>query len=467
MVGWFDPGQLLATGVEAVVSGIMGLHADRRLGQALAHQERTYYDYSVHYRESPEGGPLPDPTRPRTSLWLDFVADTGDGWNSTYAVAYHLAQPELVVADGSSRFTTERGSVLVFGGDEVYPTPSRQAYEERLVAPYAAALGPVEPGSESPHVFAIPGNHDWYDSLVAFSRLFCSPVLGRRFGAWRTRQARSYFALKLPAGWWLFGVDGQLQADIDVGQIAYFRSIAEGSMEEGDRVILCLANPSWIYAQKYRDHGGYDESDLLYLLNHVLRPRGVEVQVFLSGDLHHYRRHEEMHPVEGETPVQKITAGGGGAFLHPTHGDRVQRLDEQRERDSDPPRTFSLKCSYPSVAQSKRLVWRNLSFARWNPRFGVVPASLYLLAAWTIGATLHWRAPTSFFGPLYETAWRFATIPICSWCSPSSWPPSSSSPTPIPGPTSGWAGSPMPSSTTPPSSTSGGAPPSWRRGSFP
>ena len=23
-------------------------------------------------------------------------------------------------------------------------------------------------------------------------------------------------------------------------------------MEEGDRVILCLANPSWIYAQKYR-----------------------------------------------------------------------------------------------------------------------------------------------------------------------------------------------------------------------
>src|SRR6185295_9536519 len=138
----------------------------------------------------------------------------------------------------------------------------------RLIAPYATAMGPMEPGSESPHVFAIPGNHDWYDSLVAFSRLFCSPVLGRRFGSWRTRQARSYFALKLPAGWWLFGVDGQLQADIDVGQIAYFRRIAEGAMEEGDRVILCLANPSWIYAQKYRDHGGYDESDLLYLLNH-------------------------------------------------------------------------------------------------------------------------------------------------------------------------------------------------------
>ena len=130
----------------------------------------------------------------------------------------------------------------------------------------------------------------------------------------------------------------------------------------------------------------------------------MEVKVFLSGDLHHYRRHAEIHPAEGEAPVQKITAGGGGAFLHPTHGDRVQRLDEQRERDSDPPRTFALKCSYPSVAESKRLVWRNLSFAWWNPRFGVVPASLYLLAAWMIGAAIQWRVPTRFFGPLYETA---------------------------------------------------------------
>jgi hypothetical protein len=30
-------------------------------------------------------------------------------------------------------------------------------------------------GSEEPHpeVFAVPGNHDWYDNLVSFTRLFC------------------------------------------------------------------------------------------------------------------------------------------------------------------------------------------------------------------------------------------------------------------------------------------------------
>ena len=33
--------------------------------------------------------------------------------------------------------------------------------------------------------------------------------------------------------------------------------------------------------------------------------------MFLTGDLHFYKRHENA---EG---IQKITSGGGGAFLHP------------------------------------------------------------------------------------------------------------------------------------------------------
>jgi len=34
-----------------------------------------------------------------------------------------------------ARRTTKRGDVLVFGGDEVYPVASREAYERKLVAP--------------------------------------------------------------------------------------------------------------------------------------------------------------------------------------------------------------------------------------------------------------------------------------------------------------------------------------------
>ena len=41
-------------------------------------------------------------------------------------------------------------------------------------------------------------------------------------------------------------------------------------MRPGDRVILCLSLPVWVYAHKYRQYGGvFDETDLLYLREEV------------------------------------------------------------------------------------------------------------------------------------------------------------------------------------------------------
>ena len=42
---------------------------------------------------------------------------------------------------------------------EVYPVASREAYEERLKAPFDAASADANP-ELPPHVYAIPGNHD-------------------------------------------------------------------------------------------------------------------------------------------------------------------------------------------------------------------------------------------------------------------------------------------------------------------
>jgi hypothetical protein len=188
MVGWYDPPQLARTAARILTSTILGERVDQRLLEALASKSEAaeVYDYT-----------LDDTGAAREEIWLDYVSDVGDGWNSTYAVAYALAQPTLSFTTAYGKVRTERGRILVFGGDEVYPTPSRAEYDERLVHPYVTALR----WSDVPHpdVFAIPGNHDWYDSLVSFSRLFCS----RRWIGWRTRQSRSYFALKLPSGWWL------------------------------------------------------------------------------------------------------------------------------------------------------------------------------------------------------------------------------------------------------------------------
>lgn len=388
MVGWFDPAQLIDAGLKSLVSSIIGARLDQRIVQALASRRPEFFDYTYHYKA---GRHLPhvDRSRPRDDIWIDYVCDTGDGWNSTYAVAYAVAQPHLEVQTGDgTTVTLPRGDVLVFGGDQVYPLPSRDAYHRRLIVPYEQAFGRDRP-TEDPHVFAIPGNHDWYDGLTAFARLFCSDVGGRHFAGWRTRQTRSYFALKLPGRWWLIGSDGQLQSDIDTPQIEYFRHIADRHMKAGDHVIVCLATPTWIYAHKYRQHGGHlDETDLLYLREHVFARRGITMHVFLSGDYHHYRRHEEVAPPDAHQPVQKITAGGGGAFLHPTHDEDVTTIEEACVEPDAPVRRFVLKASYPDLPTSSRLTYGNLRFAWRNPAFGIVPAVVYLFTAWIVGAGL-------------------------------------------------------------------------------
>jgi hypothetical protein len=399
MVGWYDPRQLAQTGVEVAISTIFGRHSDHRLVEAMGSGDgKSFYDYTCEYEDNGKEICRLDTTKPRDSIWIDYVGDVGDGWNSTYSIAYHLAETGRTFnytdkdTNTKHQAETERGALLIFGGDEVYPTASREMYEERLLAPYETALRYTH--GTHPHVFAIPGNHDWYDSLVAFTRLFTSRPW---FAGWRTRQTRSYFALKLPHNWWLLGTDVQLGSDIDAPQMKYFESLTKEMEEEFKKsgepasIILCHAEPHWIRAAQY---GGYDpnynESNLKLLEKRL----GKTIAVFIAGDLHHYRRHEAS-----DKSTQKITAGGGGAFLHPTHyGIRGKNLDEIVERglvtDDDgnkkkpKDRIFKLEGCFPSTKESRKTTWRNLIFPylRGNKSrtFGIVTAVLYLLLTLTL-----------------------------------------------------------------------------------
>jgi 3',5'-cyclic AMP phosphodiesterase CpdA len=409
MVGWFDPGQLIRTGFRALTSAIVGEQSDQRVVQALASRRDEVHDCSTV--PGPDGAPVP-----RDGLWLDYLADTGDGFNPTYCGAYLLAQPSLTLAapDGTTH-VLPRGDVLVLGGDQVYPDASREAYQQRLVAPFEAASADLV-AERPPEVYAVPGNHDWYDGLSAFTRLFCTDIGGRGFGAWRTRQSRSYFTLKLPGRWWLIGLDSQLQGDLDVPQIEYFERVADRHMARGDRVVVCLSTPVWVHAHKYRALGDVlDETDLLYLRERVFAPRGIELKVYLSGDLHHYRRHEELDPEDPAAPVQKVTAGGGGAFLHPTHDEDVSVLEEQLNGlDDDGPvhrLRYGLRAAYPSVRRSWWLSFRNLAFGWLNPKFGIVPALLYFATSWLVAAAVDFARPAGALDALALTAAAFATQP--------------------------------------------------------
>ncbi|HYV40670.1 MAG TPA: metallophosphoesterase, partial [Thermoanaerobaculia bacterium] len=308
MTPWFSPFELIRHAPDVLAAAVFGQRADPRLMEALAVPDALSFDYSGGDSSIEE-------------FWMDFVADTGDGWNSTYAVASTVAQPELTLRDSKGLdHRTIRGRLLVFGGDQVYPAASRELYKQKLVQAWETALPRTDP--PNPKVFAVPGNHDWYDSLVSFTRLFCSHDW---LGGWETPQTRSYFALRLPRHWWVIGTDVQLGSDIDAPQVEFFKRVA-GEMEPEDRIILCTAEPHWIYSHVYAKYNAtvYNTSSLRFLEERVFatpaQPCG-RIALFVSGDLHHYRRHAAA---DGR---QKITSGGGGAALHPTHGPEVTALE--------------------------------------------------------------------------------------------------------------------------------------------
>jgi hypothetical protein len=346
MVGWYDPQQLLLTGLQTVLSSWFGRRADFRLLEALTPPQRTC-DYT---KES--------------VLWIDYISDLGDGFNATYAMAKILAREELAVGEGGEIERLPRGRVLVMGGDEVYPTPSRAAYEARLVMPYRCAL-PAGATKAPIDLFAIPGNHDWYDGLGSFMDLFCH---GKTIGAYATPQSRSYFALHIAEGWWLFGVDIQLASDIDNPQKDYFLSLG---IKAGDRIILCTPEPDWIYGNIY------DGKNNLGLLESLLAGKGAKIVLKIAGDLHHYRR----HVLVSDRGVHLVTAGGGGAFLHPTHTHDVSTI---RIGEPGKERMFSVAKEYPDRSTSFWLSFQNLLFPIWNPWFGLVTAFQYTILSWVM-----------------------------------------------------------------------------------
>jgi hypothetical protein len=393
-VAWFDLVGLWRTVLDAGITSILAGRLRVRDMQAYANAEDPFaYSLSDGH------------------LWIDYVADVGDAFDPTFVIARLLALPSLLVPlDGSgASVSTQRGRALIMGGDQVYPAASRDAYRERLLAPYGEALRglqvikddllpayPARPDDQPAHLFAIPGNHDWYDGLVAFQRLFCQSrtILGRK-----TLQSRSYFAMQLPKNWWIWALDVELEADINRSQRRYFEKIAESFPDEkssGDqqRLILLVAEPHWLK--------GETQENLAFLERTMLKSKKARIEAVIAGDYHHYQRHESQ---EESGVMHWIVAGGGGAFLHPTHGSlspdtvEMRTIDEQSTATEDAgPRIFdhaphqlvhlrrlTISKRFPEKSLSQSLAKRIAGFALQNRSAALIAGALYL---WLAGAWL-------------------------------------------------------------------------------
>ena len=361
---WLAPFLLISTGLRALLAMLFGAYLDKReLQNSLP---------SNGYQE------LGD----EDGLWLDYVADLGDGFDATYSVAYLLAQREIDVEG----HRLPRGDVLLMGGDQVYPTASGDAYEDRCKGPYQAALPQVAAGESPPNLYAVPGNHDWYDGLTAFLRLFARSR-DNDLGGWCTPQVRSYFSIELPADWWLFGLDEQTGAYLDDPQLRYFEQAAT-RLGPQSRVIVLVPAPSWVKAVD--KPGAYDALD--YFIRKVVAPTGAQVRLLVSGDLHHYARYTGPDR-------QLITCGGGGAYLYPTH--KLPQQIEVPPRDSltrrpSPTESYELAARYPDRARSRRYGWG--VFGRLplrNPGFLALLGLLHTLLMLAMAGVVEHRIGTS------------------------------------------------------------------------
>ncbi len=416
-VRWLSVPQLVRTALDVLQASSFAKYADKR--ETMATSPREFYRLPAEGQE------------PREVVFVDYVADTGDGFNPTFATARCLSGAAAIPPDPEFAGRGAQADLLVFGGDEVYPVASALQYEQRLNEVLRTAAG-FDGVVDLPAVMALPGNHDWYDGLASFRRNFCEswvqrdappgeeliavPGPNRRddVGGWGAFQSRSYFAVQLSPRWWLWAVDSQLDAPIDAEQLSYFR---DARRQLGDaKVILCTATPSWLEAAR-AGKGTYSaeaDSPLYTLLWFVDRVLGHDerhrIRLVLTGDQHHYARYtcttptpspDTAPPTAEPFAPELVTCGGGGAFLASTHHLPQHLSIALRPWPSGSGATvgYERATAYPGVATSRAIGRSRFLSAAWRngpslpALIGAADVALFLtfLLHWPFGWPRAWQ----------------------------------------------------------------------------
>lgn len=357
--------------------------------------ELRFTDFSKVKRESED-------------IYLDFIADTGDGFNETITVMYKC-MGDLTL----NNETIPAGEILLCGGDQVYPFATSQEYANRFFGPFmtaqSLALETEEQKKSKRYLHAIPGNHDWYGGLYAFQEYFCS---NRQYGNYSIKQPTSYHAIRLTKNLWVWMLDIQLAENFNTEQIKYFSDLCSQKeylpeKNEHWQIILCIAQPFWF--QK-----SVDPEDKLYTMvdnfvtqlfinqnpKQFVSPKGkklrrfLELKVILTGDIHHYTRfnlkyNDLINNVDDKVykntkpitkPLALITAGGGGAYTYPTHHmeDKVKNRAFQSKVNNA---SINMDHYYPDSVSSIRLRHHCLWNIFWkNASFALFPFAMYLFS---------------------------------------------------------------------------------------
>jgi len=309
---------------------------------------------------------------PGEPFWFDYVADIGDGQLANYNLASLmlgrlslLPESETTTVDGTPRRRLialddpvaaraggaqkaagaaadilPRGTFLLVGADTAYHVADLETLTLRTQTPFDWAYQRLhakrQPAAEDlarpPWIFAIPGNHDLYDSLIGFNKFFARPFDEKadqrtRIADFNRLQTGSYFALDLPHDFRLVAMHSQ-GGDIDHRQATLLeRWVREDAPRDDNprddkhrrrirrKLIVATSQPSTVLGATNKD--SREPFEAAELPRPFSQPPGVlpegAIHLDLSGDVHHYARY--LTP--GVENYQSVVAGGG-AFSHPT-----------------------------------------------------------------------------------------------------------------------------------------------------
>lgn len=402
-VGWFNLQMLVTVAVQALVTAATGNRTTRREVLAALDTETERAEEHLAASTGQSARLSSDPKG--DAIWVDYVADLGDGFDATHSIAWLVGRdflglgevgkptPQPIPKDNMTEAPESDfdgcdhilpgGSTTIFGGDLVYPAASSQNYEDRTVGPYYAARPWQKVGDDfvGRALYSIPGNHDWYDGLASFVHRFCQR--GRWMGAWQVQQKRSYFAVQLGHGYSIWGLDLATTDNFDAAQLEYFQKKA-AELKEDENVILCVPKPAWTdYAVETEGKLSGQGSDAWRSINLIMKKVGANnsgyanpprIAAVISGDHHHYVRHQQIKPVDGD-PVSLITCGGGGAFMLGT--DAVpEKLDLEESFIAEK------QICFPSEAESKSMRKGVFLMFYRHKLFCLVLATIMLSVVW-------------------------------------------------------------------------------------
>jgi len=389
-IRWFGttalPGQLRHLAAEAFASGQLDSRDWMR-----AQQPAELLNEVARVLDAPgEGGTLTE--RLGRDVWIDFVADVGDDGDVSSAVA-GMVFSEYALQDGSGR-VLPRGDLLIFGGDTAYPLSSAWETARRLTHPWNRVLERLGEPTRLRALLGIPGNHDWYDGLDGFGRLFRRDPLRDRLDQERDADLDEQFRLlQGPSPSESGRAFGRIYRQLHLDEVAASLGLLEDAVAGAFAVLagrkVKRISRLWLIGYRAVQEASYwllplapgldvwgvdrelrtmDYRQRLFFNRRkagaeaprrmlvspdpaiamgepnrpgaeILQACGLDLEkdpvCYLTGDSHHYER-------RAIGPSMHVIAGGGGAFLH---GTRVRRHAPGQEP----------ACAFPDQATSRRL----------------------------------------------------------------------------------------------------------------